>query len=57
MYVNTTDPRESSCVPIDVQFAAVQRSEVCAEKNYSTADAIHDIIINSGYRLVTPTML
>ncbi|GMY08329.1 staphylococcal-like nuclease CAN2 [Fagus crenata] len=52
VYVNTTDPRESSCVPIDVQVAAVQRSEVCAEKNYSTADAIHDIIINSGYRVI-----
>ncbi len=57
MYVSTTDPRESSCVPSDVQVAAVQRSQARAEKNYTTADAIHDAIINSGYRLVIPTML
>lgn len=50
MYVNTTDPRESSCVPGDVQLAAVQRSQARAQKNYAKADALHKKIIDSGYR-------
>ena len=52
VYVSTTDPRESSCVPREVQVAAVQRSQARAEKNYTKADAIHKKIIDSGYRLV-----
>ena len=52
VYVSTTDPRESSCVPREVQVAAVQRSQARAEKNYTKADAIHEKIIESGYRLV-----
>ena len=51
VYVSTTDPRESSCVPREVQVAAVQRSQARAEKNYTEADAIHKKIIDSGYRL------
>ncbi|XP_030929165.1 staphylococcal-like nuclease CAN2 isoform X2 [Quercus lobata] len=50
VYVSTTDPRESSCVPIEVQVAAVQRSQARAEKNYTEADAIHKKIIEFGYR-------
>ncbi|XP_050250862.1 staphylococcal-like nuclease CAN2 isoform X2 [Quercus robur] len=50
VYVSTTDPRESSCVPREVQVAAVQRSQARAEKNYTKADAIHEKIIESGYR-------
>ena len=53
VYVNTTNPRESSCIPRDVQVAVVQRSQARAEKNYSRADALHKTIIDSGYRLVT----
>jgi cysteinyl-tRNA synthetase len=53
VYVNTTDPRESSCIPRDVQVAVVQRSQARAEKNYSRADALHKTIIDTGYRLVT----
>jgi hypothetical protein len=52
VYVSTTDPRESSCVPSDVQMAAVQRSEARAEKNYVEANALHKKITDSGYRLV-----
>ena len=52
VYASTTDPRESSCVPIEVQVATVQRSQARAEKNYTKADKIHDKIIESGYRLV-----
>ena len=47
-----TDPREPSCVPIEVQVAAVQRSQARVEKNYTKANAIHEKIIESGYRLV-----
>ncbi|KAK4550959.1 hypothetical protein RGQ29_032661 [Quercus rubra] len=50
VYVSTTDPRESSCVPREVQVAAVQRSQARVEKNYTKADAIHEKIIESGYR-------
>ncbi|KAM4104156.1 hypothetical protein ACJW30_06G135900 [Castanea mollissima] len=52
VYVSTTDPRESSCVPREVQVAAVQRSEARAEKNYTKADKIHKEIIESGYRIL-----
>ena len=52
VYVSTTDPRESSCVPREVQVAAVQRSQARVEKNYTKADAIQKKIIESGYRLV-----
>ncbi|KAK4539055.1 hypothetical protein RGQ29_032009 [Quercus rubra] len=52
VYVSTTDPRESSCVPREVQVAAVQRSQARAEKNYTKADAIHKKIIDSGYRVL-----
>ncbi|KAB1214111.1 putative 38.1 kDa protein [Morella rubra] len=52
VYVNTTDPRESSCVLGDVQLAAVQRSQARAQKNYAKADALHKKIIDSGYRVL-----
>ncbi|KAJ8764129.1 hypothetical protein K2173_005035 [Erythroxylum novogranatense] len=52
VYVSTTDPRESSCLPLDVQMAAVQRSQARAERNYERADELHQQIIDSGYRLV-----
>ncbi|KAF3948240.1 hypothetical protein ACB098_06G135600 [Castanea mollissima] len=52
VYVSTTDPRESSCVPREVHVAAVQRSQARAEKNYTKADAIHKKIIDSGYRVL-----
>jgi len=52
VYVSTTDPRESSCIPSDVQMAAVQRSEARAKKNYAEADALHKRIIDSGYRVL-----
>ncbi|XP_050251012.1 uncharacterized protein LOC126697920 isoform X3 [Quercus robur] len=47
-----TVPREPSCVPIEVQVAAVQRSQACVEKNYTKAFAIHKKIIESGYRIL-----
>ncbi|XP_062154776.1 staphylococcal-like nuclease CAN2 [Alnus glutinosa] len=49
VYVSTTDPRESSCVPRDVQMAAVQRSQARAQKNYAKADELHKRIKDSGY--------
>ncbi|KAL3524027.1 hypothetical protein ACH5RR_016861 [Cinchona calisaya] len=52
VFVSTMDPRESSCVPGDVQVAAVQRSEARAVKNYEEADALHKQIIDAGYRVL-----
>lgn len=50
VYVSTDSPRESACVPRDVQEAAVQRTQARAERNYKEADALHKKIINAGYR-------
>lgn len=52
VYVDTTDPRESSNVPIEIHQAAIKRSEARAAKNYTQADAFHKIIIDAGYRSV-----
>ncbi|XP_059457144.1 staphylococcal-like nuclease CAN1 isoform X2 [Corylus avellana] len=52
VYVSTIDPQESSCIPSEVQMAAVQRSEARAEKNYAKADALHKRIVDSGYRVL-----
>ncbi|KAK9283077.1 hypothetical protein L1049_011306 [Liquidambar formosana] len=51
VYVSTADPRESSCVPIEVHVAAVERSKARAEKNYAKADALQKKIVDSGYRV------
>uniref|UniRef100_A0A2P2KIT1 Uncharacterized protein MANES_07G136500 n=2 Tax=Rhizophora mucronata TaxID=61149 RepID=A0A2P2KIT1_RHIMU len=52
VYVSTTSPSESSCIPGDIQMAAVERSEARAERNYPMADALHQKIIVSGYRVI-----
>lgn len=52
VYVSTTDPREASCLPNDVQVAAAQRSKARAVKDYTKADALHKKIIDSGYRVI-----
>lgn len=52
VYVSTMDPRESACVPREVQVAAVQRSKARAQKNYPEADALHQKIIDMGYRML-----
>ncbi|KAJ4720154.1 staphylococcal-like nuclease CAN2 [Melia azedarach] len=52
VYVSTADPRESACVPQGVQMAAVRRSKARAERNYEQADALHQEIINAGYRVI-----
>lgn len=52
VYVSTTDPRESSYLPRDVQAAAIQRSKARAQKNYAKADELHKQIIDSGYRVI-----
>ena len=51
VYVSTADPRELSCVPREVQAAAVKRSKARDRKDYANADAIHKQIVDSGYRL------
>ncbi|XP_048446587.1 staphylococcal-like nuclease CAN2 [Pyrus x bretschneideri] len=52
VYVSTEDPRESSCVPSNVQTAAIERSEARAVRNYTRADALHQKIIDAGYRVL-----
>lgn len=52
VYVSTDDPRESACVPRDVEVAAVQRTKARAERNYTKADALHKQIIDAGYRVL-----
>lgn len=52
VYVSTKDPRESSCVPKEVQTAAVQRSKARAQKNYAKADELHKKIVDNGYRML-----
>ncbi|KAG2730574.1 hypothetical protein I3843_01G294300 [Carya illinoinensis] len=52
VYVSTTDPRESSCVPSEVQLAAVHRLQARSERNYREADALHRRIIDAGYRVL-----
>ncbi|XP_054791088.1 staphylococcal-like nuclease CAN2 [Prosopis cineraria] len=52
VYVSTSDPRESSFVPSHVHAAAVQRSEARSRRNYTEADALHQQIIDSGYRVI-----
>lgn len=52
VYVSTADPRESSCVPNEVQMAAIQRSKAREKKNYTKADALHKKIIDAGYRVL-----
>lgn len=51
VYVSTADPRESLCIPPEVNLAAVKRSKARAKKNYAKADALHNKIIDAGYRL------
>ncbi|KMT18853.1 hypothetical protein BVRB_2g029580 isoform A [Beta vulgaris subsp. vulgaris] len=52
VYVSTTDPRESSSVPKEVQLAAIQRSKARAERNYPKADALHKKITDQNYRVI-----
>ncbi|MED6156066.1 arginine permease [Stylosanthes scabra] len=52
VYVSTTDPRESAYVPGKVHAAAVQRLEARARRNYEQADALHQQIIEAGYRMI-----
>ncbi|XP_042513674.1 uncharacterized 38.1 kDa protein-like [Macadamia integrifolia] len=53
VYVDTSDPRESSALPREVQVAAIERSKARAVKNYAKADALHKSIIDAGYRVLT----
>ncbi|KAJ6718126.1 EBNA2 BINDING PROTEIN P100 [Salix purpurea] len=53
VYVNTTDHRESSSVPGEVQKAAAQRSKARAARNYGKADALQKKIVAAGYRVIS----
>ncbi|KAI3751243.1 hypothetical protein L2E82_22291 [Cichorium intybus] len=49
VYVSTSDARESSRVPLEIQMAAVERKEARAQRNYTRADSLHTQIKNAGY--------
>ncbi|KAF3327418.1 nuclease CAN2 [Carex littledalei] len=53
VHVNTEDPRESGTVPIEVQEAAIERRQARAIRDYVRADALHKIIMDCGYRVIT----
>ncbi|CAK9323908.1 unnamed protein product [Citrullus colocynthis] len=53
VYVSTEHPGESSCIPKEVLNAATQRSQARNAKNYAKADALHKIITDAGYRVLT----
>ncbi|KAL8199790.1 hypothetical protein R6Q57_013358 [Mikania cordata] len=52
VFVATTDARESSLVPEEVQIAAINRSIARQQRNYPLADALHRQIINADYRVL-----
>ncbi|KAL8233623.1 hypothetical protein R6Q59_019723 [Mikania micrantha] len=52
VFVATTDARESSLVPEEVQIAAINRSMARQQRNYPLADALHKQIINADYRVL-----
>ncbi|KAK8508223.1 hypothetical protein V6N12_019402 [Hibiscus sabdariffa] len=52
VYVDTTDPRESSNVPRDVLMAAIRRSKAREKKNYARADELRQKIIEAGYQVI-----
>lgn len=51
VYVSAADPRESLCIPPEVNIAAVKRSKAREKKKYAKADELHNRIIDAGYRL------
>ncbi|CAG7874079.1 hypothetical protein HID58_017242 [Brassica napus] len=52
VYVSTSDPVVSSSVPREVNVAAVKRAKARERKDYTKADALHQKIIDSGYRVL-----
>lgn len=49
VYVRTSDARESTRVPPEIQMAAVERKEARAKRNYAKADALYTVIKDAGY--------
>lgn len=52
VYVSTSDPVVSSSVPREVNVAAVKRAKARERKDYTKADAHHQKIIDSGFRVL-----
>nr|KAJ0188696.1 hypothetical protein LSAT_V11C900481460 [Lactuca sativa] len=49
VYVSTSDTRESSRVPPEIQMAAVERNEARAQRNFTKADKLLKQIKDAGY--------
>ncbi|CAF2094559.1 unnamed protein product [Brassica napus] len=52
VYVSSSDPVVSSSVPREVNVAAVKRAKARERKDYTKADAHHQKIIDSGFRVL-----
>ncbi|KAI3508451.1 hypothetical protein L1887_23459 [Cichorium endivia] len=52
VYVSTSDARESTRVPPEIQMAVIERREARAQRNYSEADVLHEKIKYAGYRVL-----
>ncbi|PKA67246.1 putative 38.1 kDa protein [Apostasia shenzhenica] len=52
VYVDANDPKESPAVPRQVRKATIARAKARAARDYKTADALHKIIVDAGYRVV-----
>ncbi|CAN1247649.1 hypothetical protein LINPERPRIM_LOCUS6421, partial [Linum perenne] len=53
VYVSTANPRESSCLPEDLQVVVVQRAKARAERNYPNVDVLQKKIVDARYKVLT----
>ncbi|TVU51567.1 hypothetical protein EJB05_03002, partial [Eragrostis curvula] len=52
-YVDTTDPRESATVPLEVHELVIARTQARSDRDYQTADALLSTIGEAGYKIIT----
>lgn len=52
-YIDTTDPRESANVPLEVHEMVIERTQARADKDYQTADALLRSLDEAGYKYST----
>ncbi|XP_062183481.1 probable staphylococcal-like nuclease CAN2 [Phragmites australis] len=52
-YVDTTDPRESANVPLEVHEMVIARTQARTDRDYKTADALLRSLDKSGYKIIT----
>ncbi|TVU27386.1 hypothetical protein EJB05_29995, partial [Eragrostis curvula] len=52
-YVDTTDPRVSATVPLEVHELVIARTKARNDRDYQTADALLNTIGEAGYKIIT----